>query len=95
MKKNEFDSLDEIEKLRVIDNIGFKFESTFTRFGEIKLISFYSIDNFFVELLFNLKDKTFESIKSYESIMFINQYKSISKVMDWKIRESLGDKTCG
>lgn len=83
MTLKKFQSFDYHQKLRVVYFQGKELETQFSKFGVLKSFTCYSINRFFVELIFDYRKRKVISIEPFED------GKSLERYTELKFRELL------
>ncbi|MEW4922628.1 hypothetical protein [Algibacter sp. 2305UL17-15] len=77
MTITQFNNLNRKQKLLAINTKGIEVAKDFTRYGEIKLMTCYAIDNFFVEIVMHVANQDIEEVEAFVDDERLDRYTHI------------------
>lgn len=91
MTPANFDALSYEEKLLLIEPDAPKLAQFFNWFGPLKHIKVYAVHNFYTELIFDLTEQKIEAIKAFETVDYLEKYRSFMAKVEIQLRRFNND----
>lgn len=92
MTATQFDDLSYKEKLLLVEPDAPKLAEFLTWSGPQRHITVYAFENFYAELIFDLKERRVEAINAFETIDYLAKYRSFMSKIEGQIRGLKNDE---
>ncbi len=82
MKSKDFDRLEYLQKLILVQNFAKEVDSIIPHFGPLRIVTMYALQKFFVALDFDLTNRKILSIKAFNDIHYLNKHTRYTAKLD-------------
>jgi len=91
MTRYDFDHLFADEKLLYVENHCPKVADFITWTSPTKSITVYAVENFYAELIFDLTERRIEAIIPFDTVDYLDKYRSFMAKVEGQIRGLIND----